>query len=349
MDITNIVVHEIIKDEDGRVADVRIRSEENEINDHAIKLVEQLNKLFSKGRRSFGKFSELSEGQVPPLFVSSLSDAYQNSIDPENFYKLSIGLTHGLKEAMTAAATSRGGYVMFIAYKVNNQHFFNTVLLRKKQGMQLDDDLSIQEIEELDLDKLHMAARINITRWQSGEDFRYICFQVGTSADDVTNYFLSFVGCEDHRLGLEDTKNLVHVTRRYCELEGFSAEVKADVKKEVLQFCTNAINEGLDLDLERLSKVLDASFCKTENANFLKIAQADEYGYNLNGKLQLIKKGLKGLKQYYGTGKGVHITFTNQAYKDGLVAYNQKSQTLVIKELPPALLRQLEDEKGTRD
>lgn len=80
-------------------------------------------------------------------------------------------------------------------------------------------DLSLDPVEGIDLDKLHMAARVNLSDWRANDPLktRYISFRVGKSSGGVTDYFSDFIGCQEYTVAKEDTADLIDITIEFAK------------------------------------------------------------------------------------------------------------------------------------
>ncbi|HYN76435.1 MAG TPA: nucleoid-associated protein [Lamprocystis sp. (in: g-proteobacteria)] len=103
-----------------------------------------------------------------------------------------VAFSHGASELLIdklnepTAQQAKGGYLLLNHYTHQGSHFLSVVLLRMRQGISLSKDLSFTEVDELNLDTLHMAARINLSDWRAAATERYIAFKIDRQARDVT-------------------------------------------------------------------------------------------------------------------------------------------------------------------
>lgn len=127
-----------------------------------------------------------------------------------------------------------------------------------RQGISLSDDLSFTGVDELNLETLHMAARINLTDWRTDTTQRYIAFKIGRQARDVTQYFQEFIGCHEYRAAKEDTRSLVQATREYCRRRNLEESDTLSVRRDVEEFCRDRLQRDLPVSLDEISQLLDA-------------------------------------------------------------------------------------------
>ena len=337
MGIKNIIIHEVRKEE-HKASEIFTREKENKIDDHAEKLSSELSKLFRKTGLNTGRFITPEKKDDPkPQFVILL-EKYFNKHSFEDFVSFSQSATREFEKHLNKSTASKGGYLWFNHYTHGDEHFLTVVLLRKKSALSLSSDLTLDKIEELDLDTLHMAARINLSAWLEGVSSKFIAFRIGHGAKDVTDYFSKFVGCEEYTRARVDTQNLVLVTKQYCTTHKFSDDKSESVKRFVFDQCINWMNDDKPVLLESISSLLDDSFKPENKGAFLDIAQDEPY--SLNNEVPIERSALKGLTRYFGKTKKMSISFDSELLNVS-VFFDEETGTINITELPEKLIAQL--------
>ena len=122
-----------------------------------------------------------------------------------------------------------------------------------------------------------MAARINLSAWQSGTSTRYIAFRIGRGAREVTDYFSHFIGCEEYTQARADTQNLVNVTKQYCTEHNLTEEQTEQVKQFVYEQCIEWLENDTPVLLENISTMLDSRLNVEDEGKFVDIAQDDPF------------------------------------------------------------------------
>lgn len=340
MEIKNIIVHEVLKDKAGKDSVINPREHENTIDLHAQDLSQQLSSLFRKTGLSSGNFSEPEDDDDPrPTFLTLLEKYYINDKFTD-FVSFSKSSTREFKRKLDKSGGSKGGYLWLNHYTHNGDHFLSIVLLRKQSGLAFVDGLDLGAVEGIDLKTLHMACRINLSNWKSGDSDRYIAFKIGRAAKDVTEYFGKFIGCEEYRQSKEDTTALVNVTKDYCKSHNLSDINTREAKKFVFDQCRSWADNEQPTYIDKLSEMLDAKYSipVDKGGVFLEIAQGPDY--ELTNEIQINKNGLRGLIRYSGQGKGISISFESDLLGSSIL-FNKMKKTLTIKEIPNTLLDQL--------
>ena len=340
MSIQNIIYHEVRKSEKDREAKIFDRKTENVIDAHAQELGEQLSALFRKTGLYTGQFTVTENDTDPkPHFVILLEKFYNSKTEKFNdFVDFSVAATKYFKKELEESHVGKGGYLLFNHYTHKGSHFLSVILLRKISGLSISDKLTLDEVERLDLDKLHMAARINLTSWLSEKSSKYISFRIGRSAKEVTDYFSNFIGCEEATQARLDTKNLVEVTKLYCSENAFDDVKSESIKEFVYERCIGWLDDEKPILLDNLSELLDSVYSPEETGKFLEIAQEDPYF--LSNNLPVERSALRELTRYSGKTKKLSISFDSDLVGVSIF-FDEATGYLKITEVPNTLKIQL--------
>jgi nucleoid-associated protein len=339
MGILNIIVHEVQKEDSKSPVKLICREEENVADQHAELLSSHLTALFRKTGLNTGGFGILeSEDDPEPHFVVLLKRFFCDS-QFKDFVTFTSAAARHFKKQLEKSGGAKGGYLLFNHYTYGDENFLSVVLLRKKFGLSLSDDLTLDEIEELDLDKLHMAARINLSAWKSRSSEKYISFRIGKDAKDVTDYFSEFIGCVEYTRAKVDTQNLVSVTKRFCSELGLSDNKSEEIKNFVFDQCISWLEEEVPVHLDQLSKILDSKLALEDSGRFLELAQGDPYF--LTNEIPVEKRILKGLKRYIGRDSKLSISFDSDLLNVSI--FYDGENGLRITNIPSGLKDQLRE------
>ncbi|MCM5510671.1 nucleoid-associated protein NdpA [Vibrio coralliilyticus] len=345
MAIENIIVHEVRKEEEQSVADTIFREQENEVDSHAEDLSSHLSSLFRKTGLNTGQFTQPENEDDPaPHFVTLLSTYFIEGAFSD-FIAFTKAASRHFKRQIDSSGSSKGGYLWFNHYTHGEEHFLSVVLLRKKAGMTLNSDLTLDEVEQLDLDRLHMAARINISAWLNGQSQRYIAFRIGKGARDVTDYFARFIGCEEYTRAKIDTQNLVKVTAKYCTEHNLTEQQTEQAKQLVFDRCLAWLDDSQPTKLDNLSTMLDSALSIEERhtGKFLEIAQNEPYC--LTNEIPVERAALRGLTRFSGRNKRISLSFDSDLLNVS-VFFNPSNDEIRITEPPESLINQLKAEQN---
>lgn len=347
MNLKNVIVHEIIKEPGETNAEHNLRENENPVNELSNSLVESLASLFGKTGLSFGEFG-LINGEMSS-FQTKLEEVIG---EEENTDKISDGFlaltrdaTRYLTNIMGNSTQAKGGYLLFYLYEYQDSLYLNIILLRNTQGMTLSSDLSLSEIDRLDLDKLHMAGSIDIKSWLSGNKAKYICFKKSSQAVNVTQYFTNFIGVKEYETTAKDTTKLIKAVLRYCEEQNYLAEKVEAIRQVALTHCKEVFDNEEPLILEEFSKIIDP----LNPEAFLELAQGEDF--ELTNEIFLDKRTLRKFVRIKIKQSSLNLAFDTSLLFTNDFSYdeNNKWLTITVKNLNEQTIEEIETSMKAED
>lgn len=334
MSIQHIILHKAKTGES-----LHCRDNENPINQHAEALNYQLNQLFINSGLCLGQFaSSQSEDDKNTRLLGLINQHFQPP-EFQDFVAFSKSVAEEFKYQLdNAKGKAKGGHLMICHSQIDQEDFLSVILLHNKSSLMLSEDLSLESIEHIDLDKLHMAARINLTAWLKGNSKKYIAFRIGRSSKEVTDYFSRFVGCHEYIHTKADTLNLVLVVNQFCKLHRFDEKKSFTVRKFVHEYCSERLSTGKLALVEDISQILDTHYNLEKKNSFLQIAQNPPF--QLSNEINVHKSSLRKLMRYFGSNADLTINFSSTLLEKS-IWYNKDSDTLTIQGIPEGLKIQL--------
>lgn len=329
MNIRHVIVHLLEKEQHQTQVAVSMRPDELPISNRLTTLLDHVRKLYNRGSgRGWGEFQE------ERFLAVQVSEYLEERID---FYLLTTRAVGELVGHLKTTPLSTGGYLLFVEYDERGDHFLMIVMLKSTPGLTFDAALEILDVQHLDLQKLHFAARVNLTARAAGRP-KYISFIRGRATAGVTTYFKEFIGVTEYSDALLKTKELVNAVINYLDERGLPPEELEAEKSRVHAYCANVASEDRPVYLEDLSRFLD----EENPTDFLEYANSEDV--QLEDEIHIEKSVLKPLVRYYGKDKDVSISFSGHALKAQRVTYNPERDELTIHRVPVALRAQLSPE-----
>lgn len=184
--------------------------------------------LFSRKGNSTGTFGENEDLHRFPVRVKELRSG---DLDFEEFSEKAVTIIMG---EMEGAPLSTGGHAFIVRYEVGGEEFLLIAMLKLREGAGIDDDnLDLTPTLVIDTDKLHEAARVNLSRWDAGT-VPYLTFIKGRGADEVSAYFRKALACDDYTSGRHHTKQVIEAAQTYVlQIKDLSDEDRQERWKEV--------------------------------------------------------------------------------------------------------------------
>ncbi|HHC4199693.1 TPA: nucleoid-associated protein [Klebsiella variicola subsp. variicola] len=336
--IHHFIVHQIVRDS-ARAAFLKERFEENAIDEMTTEVVSSLLSLFNKSGLQTGSFSQESG---KPKFEQTLLKYSNNSGENfifDDFTQMTIDLARILEGEMNRGGgkSAKPNYIVFFHHTVNDVDYLSVVTLLETKGFKLE-NLSFQHVDRLDLDKLHLAARINLHHWVDEMEERYISFRIGRTGE-MRDYFQDFIGCLEFTEAKLETKSLIDAIKECC-FDIFSDN--AVRTNEVLELAEKYCRESKDED-GKISIIALGKHLFPDNDDYLlEKTQSDKY--KLSERVSIDNRSLKGLVRYRGSDKKMSISFDADLLTSKEIEYDRASGSLKFHKIPKDLKSSLDKE-----
>ncbi len=338
IDVANIIVHKINKIGGQKNTTLKLATEKLGISKQEVFFVADIRNAFQrKSKPTYGIFENQNQFNG---FHQQLNSYVEQQIDFLDFTKRSMEFyEHEIKKS----APATGAFVVFadFVFKDNNDRYLLIFSINNNQGYNLNEDqLTIQQILNLDLSKLDVAAMINITKWRKyvvgdvNGVKSYLSFIKGKK--NLSDYFLDFIGCADKSTAADSSKQLVTALNQYLDELGYSTEDKRKKKKVVFDYCQICMKEKKEVSLDQISFLLD----EDDPTKFSEFASAEKYGVS-----EVVKPDNTILKSLYFIeykSDDLTISFSKQMISKKQIVYNANNKSLTIKNLPDELISQME-------
>jgi len=338
IEVANIVVHKINKIGGQKNTSLKLADSELRIGKQEVHFVADIRNSFQKkSRPTYGIFDVKDSFNN---FHEQLEHYIEESTDFLSFTRKSMEYYENL---INKSAPATGAFVVFadFVFKDNSDRYILIFSINNKEGYNLnEDDLTIQQILNLDLSKLDVAALVNITKWQKyvggdQEGIRtYLSFIKGKK--NLSDYFLDFIGCADKSTNADSSRKLVSALNKYFEEQRYSSEDIKIKKKAVFDYCQFCIKERKEVFLGQISFILD----EEDPDAFASFASAEEYGVG-----EIVKPDgsvLRTLQFIEFRSNDLIIVFNKTKLNKKEIVYNPSNKSLTIKTLPEELIKQLE-------
>jgi len=254
-----------------------------------------------------------------------------------NFYDFTVEVLKQLRQEMLKVPASTGGYLTIAYYKADGEDKLLLLLLKDKEGIGISEALELEEVHTLNLDKLHVAATVNITSWKNGKE-RYISFLKGNSRDkEVVGYFKGLVNIDEDMYTdpAKHTRDLVNVIKNYCN-DKLSDVEAGDARKRVHVFSLDKADKEQNITLDEIANLLSPS----SPHDFIDYVRSKKI--EIPGEFKPLAKKLQGLVRYRVKGETTDYTlsFEHSAIEQNKIWLNHDSH-LVISDVPAWLKKEV--------
>lgn len=364
MVIQKLIVHLIEKQADSGQSSLSLSDENISASPALERFVDELNKTYnSKATKVFGSFiepdSQSSEDDndqpdnmkmllATYLENQSLENQSLENPDLKNPDLKNQGLekqagfieyTHQamslLKHYIDQASKATGGYMIFIHYTLFGSDFMLIAMLNNQLGVSVNKKLEINNIDYLDINKLHLAARIDLTQWQDEpESGRYISMIRAKESHKLSEYFRKFIGSDETIDSKQETTELFTAVNQFCDNQIENDEKKSQFKQKAAEFCIDQADRGQNVLLNDFSNyVADA-----EIDDFMNYVKSEQF--SLAKEISPNKSVIRRFNKLSGRNAQVSITINEEALGETVI-FDAEKETLTITDLPATLKAQL--------
>lgn len=329
--INHFVVHQLTNE--GETLRIKAREDLFEVSQDIEVLVQQLLQSYNnKPVKGIGGFASDTEDSVE--FNQLLDSLIASEIE---FLPFSVKLCELLVSALVDTGTPETGFLVISQFQYLATDYLMVALVDTKEHIEVTNRLQLSVASHLDLAKMQLAARIDLSQYQSNPDLnRYISFIKGRAGRKISDFFLSFLGCAEEVDIKQQNQVLLEQVENYMDSEQFAPEEKTRKREEIASYYKEQIDGGEDIEVQEVSKTL-AMHDQTADFHAFTQQQSD---VQLEESFQGDKSAIKSLSKFSGQGGGISISFERKMLGER-VSYSASSDTLIIKGLPPNLKDQL--------
>jgi nucleoid-associated protein len=255
---------------------------------------------------------------------------------PESFVDFSVKASELLLKTLLDFGTVETGFVAFCHYQYLATDYLLLAVLNTKEHVQVSDNLDVSYSHHLDLSRMQLAARVDLTDYRTTpENNRYVSFIKGRAGRKVSDFFLSFLGCDELIDVKQQNKQLVANVDAFLSSESLDKDEKQQYREKVSEYYKEKIDAGEDIELAELSGHLPEG---SNNLNFEGFTRQQEQP--IEPQIQPDASALKTLQKFTGQGGGISLSFDRKLLGER-VKYDIANDRLVIDGLPPNLKDQL--------
>ena len=254
--------------------------------------------------------------------------------DKNDFVGFSIQASEMIKKSLIDTDTLETGFEVFNHYQFLATDYLMIAIINTKQHVEINRDLELTSSDHLDLAKMQLAVRIDLTQLAvSAEQQRYISFIKGRMGRKVSDFFMHFIGCEELVDIKHQNKQLLNTVDEFLASEQLDPAEKHQARDTVSAYYKEKLELGEDIQIQELAEKLPSDHISFEEFNQQAEAPVEE-------QFQADRSVLKTLAKFSGQGGGVSLSFERKLLGDR-VSYDAGSDTLMIRGIPPNLKDQL--------
>jgi nucleoid-associated protein len=354
--ISNIALHFLSKKEGSgevllRLGPENLAPEQSETSSKITAFVDGLHAIYnSKASKAYGSFTTTPmvgsvEGDNETASIQAarfvdLMESYFN--EKQSFYDFSIQAANSLKNEIEKYDLEETGYLIVCHYEYMGGRFLIVGVIPVSEHYSVDGELNISAAQHLDVNKLQLAARIDLFDYQqNASGNRYISFIKGRAGRKVSDFFLDFLGCEEGLNAKEQTQTLVQAVEDYVSVNQLDASEKQQTRKKLLSYCKEQKASSQDVSVQEIGKVIGHTSTDSSGneQDFYQFCQ--EQSYPIEESFPHDQTVVNKITKYSGYGNGISLSFERSHFGQDVV-YNPHNDSITIFKVPPNLKEQLQ-------
>ena len=330
MPVRHSVIHKIDKKPEGSPAMLFLGASEQVESPARDDLMSQLNESYNATAGKGWGFFHQESGAYP---LSGWLGKYLAGVT--DFLAFSTTAVEHLTKLMEESNLTTGGHALFCHYQQGMTDYLVIALVQETEAVTMTEELALMTVKRLDLDHIRLAARINISEWQTNRQSKqYISYLKGKQGRQLNDYFRDFIDCQEGIDGPGETRTLLKAFSDFVESEDLPEESAREKTHTLVNYSMAQAKLGEPITLGELSELIDED-CPKSFYDFIK---AKDYG--LSETLPPDKKTLNKFRRFTGRADGLSISF--EAHLLGSkIEFDQEAGTLMIKGVPTQLVDQL--------
>ena len=335
MPVLHSIIHKIDKKPDGNPAILHYSNAELVESGVRDDLISQFNESYNAKTGKAWGFFHAESGAFP--FSGWLGKYMAGNND---FVSFSGTAVEHLTQLMEQSNLTIGGHALFCHYLQGMTDYLVIALLQESEAVIITDGLTLMPIQSLDLDHIHLAARINLSEWKSNPKSRqYISFIKGKNGRKANEYFRDFIGCQEGVDGPAETRTLLKAFSDFVESEDLGEDAAREKTNTLVSYAIAQAKLGEPVSLEELSELID----EDNPYNFAGFIRNKEYG--LSPAIPADKKTLNKFRRFTGRAEGLSISFESHLL-GSKIEFDAAGGTLMLRGLPNQLTDQLKRAAG---
>ncbi|MDX1303752.1 nucleoid-associated protein YejK [Photobacterium sp.] len=326
--LSNVILHQLTKNDQDEL-EIHLRKQMLDQDKSTEDLVAELHRVYSsKGAKGFGHFAEDSE------FCHWLKQCRTGELD---FLTFSNQSAQRLQAELAKYPFAEAGTLVMAEYQSLATDYLFIGLLPTRHSMKVTEQLDISATDYLDVAKMDIAARIDLSSWETNADSnRYLTFIKGRVGRKIADFFLDFLQAVVGLDVKEQNQVLMQAVEDFCADSRLDKEEKQQYRKQVYDYCNGQLQSGDEVAVKELAGELPNA---EDGTNFYEFTS--NQGYELEESFPADRTSMRKLTKFVGSGGGLTINFESMLLGERIF-YDAETDTLTIKGTPPNLKDQLQ-------
>lgn len=279
-----------------------------------------------RGGKVYGRFSDDTGVNPLPAWLKGWQD------ESQTFSKLSSQWLQHAEVLLGATENVLDVYCVFAHEQLEAGDVLWLFLTGHEPAFSISGDMQLGDSHYLDVNRFLMAAKVNLNEWLAGDSVKYLTFVRAAGEKELSDWFTEVVGFTDKLDTAKQTEQLLAVVEDYAK--NLPEEQAEQTREKVVEYCLEQSKAGESVELSALSN----SVTPEGAPEFETFAAAHE----AKPAVDMVPHPGQ-LRQYVrisGRNEQMSMSFSSGCLGDAVV-YDAQSDSLTIKNIPPALKSRL--------
>jgi nucleoid-associated protein YejK len=340
VEINQLIIHELLKEADSSEAKVFLTEEAIPLDEKAQGLIEKLNQTFVQKEDTLQGYLNSPEDALFPGYVQLLTEQQLSS---SAFMDFSRDTMSALQLALQGVVGAKGGYLVYADYTEFESRILAIFLVRDTEGLvfekkEADSAFALNPVTYLNTEKLAMACRIRLDRYEAGTG-RYVeLIKHAKSQKEISEYFINWIGLDRPETSKELTHSFLEmVSELPLPVDDETGEVmpESQFREQVLNFAMSSPQKTINI------KEFDKEFYGDAKAveNFM-----ENNGLELEQEFRYDKSTMKKYYNYKASAESMYLYFNRKHIQNGQIRIEGENIILHIPELAEQVMDIMGDE-----
>ncbi|MFQ3787063.1 nucleoid-associated protein YejK [Halomonas sp. A29] len=337
MPIQHCIVHDIDKTGSDQPASLKPATAALTTSALMEDLLSRFHDAYHAKTKAWGHFrgeDELEAGSAPAF--PHLLGTY---LDGGNDF---VAFTRAVAERLLPlvdAHLSVSGHLVCFDYRHGEAHYLSLALLHQREGFGVTESLQVVPAAQLNLARMSLGLRINLTQWREGAASRhYLSWIHDRGGKKLSEDLAAILGATEGIDATGETRALLKAFSDYVEQEDMPEEQSREKTETLIDYANEQASRGEPITLEELSELLDEQQPKA----FYDHIRSTDYG--LSPEIPPDKRTLRQFRRFTGRAGGMSISFDSHLLGSS-IEYDESQDRLIIKQVPKQLKEQLKQRK----
>ncbi|GGY74007.1 hypothetical protein GCM10011613_19170 [Cellvibrio zantedeschiae] len=331
MAFTSIIAHRIQRLQPTQSAQLQLRTNVFDSNGKLDELGYELKVNFiRKGGKFYGRFSAET---VEFPFSSWLKECREERLSFESFTHKAM---QHFANALEKTETILDACVFFLIEKIEAGELLYVFVVEHTNAIYLDGELAIGDSRFLNSSQFGLAAKINMQDWNAGESVTYVAILRERGEKDLSDAFTDFIGFSDKHDVKSDTVEFLKIVDNFTEsLDEGTAKL---TRNKVVDYCLEQNKAGKSVVIKDLSNSLSEELKTYEPDHFSRyVASTQDH---IKAEFIPDTSQVRSYARISGRNDSLSMSFDADCLGNN-IHYDAASDSLIIKNLPPALKARL--------